>query len=188
MAGRVGLDKRSVVEAAAKMADERGLQRVTLSALADSLDVRTPSLYHYIDGSDGLRRELALYGLRGLGMGLQWAAVGKETDQAIEAMFLSYRAFAREHPGVYEVTLRAPDPLDEELRSASQRVVDTVLAVLEPYRLSPDDAIHVVRSFRATAHGFVALEAAGAFGLPLSPEQSYRRLIAVFLNGLRMLE
>jgi hypothetical protein len=44
----------------------------------------------------------------------------------------------------------------------------------------------VVRAFRSIAHGFVSLEAAGGFGLSLDTDESYCRLISVFLRGLHV--
>lgn len=67
MSPRVGLNRASVVGAAAALADEAGLEGVTLGRLAGRLGVRTPSLYNHVDGLEGLRRELALLGTRELG-------------------------------------------------------------------------------------------------------------------------
>src|SRR5262249_53912537 len=56
---RAGLDSESVVAAAAAMADEDGLEAVTLTRLAGRLGVRTPSLYAHVRGLDDLRGRLA---------------------------------------------------------------------------------------------------------------------------------
>jgi hypothetical protein len=49
--------------------------------------------------------------------------------------------------------------------------------VLAAYRLTRDDAIDAARAVRAALHGFVALEAAGGFGLPRDVEWSFERLL-----------
>ena len=46
MAARAGLDHAAVVQAAAEMADSKGLEEVSLAALAAQLGVRSPTLYH----------------------------------------------------------------------------------------------------------------------------------------------
>src|SRR5215472_7695302 len=61
---RVGLDQRTVVEAAAKLVDEEGIEQLTLGRLAERLGVRTPSLYNHVAGLSGLKHDLALYCLR----------------------------------------------------------------------------------------------------------------------------
>jgi len=47
-----------------------------------------------------------------------------------------------------------------------------------PASASPADTLHAIRGLRAMLHGFVALEAAGGFGMPLDLDVSYRRLVA----------
>lgn len=180
---RAGLDRQAVVGAAAALADAEGVEAVTLGALALRLGIRTPSLYNHVDGLPGLRRELALLGLRRLSDMLAEAALGRAGDEAVMAIAAAYRAFAREHPGLYAATL-AQDPHDAEARRAGERPVEIVLAVLAFYRLEGDAAIHAVRGLRSALHGFVSLEAAGAFGIPLDLDESFSRLVRLLIGGL----
>src|SRR5579875_3074672 len=115
MPSRAGLDPDAVVRAAADLADAAGGE-VRLADLAAHLGVRTPSLYNHIAGQEGLRRELALLGLRELYARLARAAIGRAADDAILALAHAYRGFAREHPGLYAATLRAPAPGDDALQ------------------------------------------------------------------------
>src|SRR5579864_2626218 len=66
MSHRVGLNQAAVIEAAAKLVDEEGIEQLSLGHLAERLDVRTPSLYNHVAGLPGLKRDLALYCLRDL--------------------------------------------------------------------------------------------------------------------------
>ncbi|MGB8345946.1 MAG: TetR family transcriptional regulator, partial [Ktedonobacteraceae bacterium] len=66
MAHRAGLDQRTVIQAAADLADKIGLEEVTLATLAARLGIRAPTLYHYVNGLDGLRSALAVLGARSL--------------------------------------------------------------------------------------------------------------------------
>ncbi len=56
------LDTDQVVSAAAALADEEGLDAVTLTRVANQLGVRQPALYRHVDSYDALVR---LLGLRG---------------------------------------------------------------------------------------------------------------------------
>lgn len=182
---RASLDRITVVEAAAALADEGGIEGVTLATLASRLGVRTPSLYNHVAGLGGVRRDLALFGVRELTSRLGRAAIGKTADEAVMAVSDAYRAFVKEHPGLYSATLRAPDPKDQELVDASDEGVSVVLTVLASYGLHGDDALHAVRGWRSVVHGFTTLEAAGGFGLPLDLDESFERLLRVFVSGLR---
>lgn len=72
----------------------------------------------------------------------------------------------------------APDKHDAEHIAVSNEALQIVLAVLAGYQLSGDDAIDAARVFRATLHGFISLEQAGGFGLPVDVDRSFDRLIA----------
>lgn len=184
MAARAGLDHAAVVQAAAEMADSKGLEEVSLAALAAQLGVRSPTLYHYVEGLPGLRRDLALKGTRELARRLGRAVMGKAASEAIFALADAYRAFAREHPGLYAATVRAAEPGDHELGAAQQEIVEIVLRVLAASHLQGDEAIHAVRMLRSMVHGFVTLEVAGGFGIPLDIDETFHRMIRLFIDNL----
>ncbi len=185
MRPRVGLDHDSVVRAAADLIDRARTDEVLLGDLAAHLGVRTPSLYNHIAGQAGLRRELALLGLRELAARLARAAIGRSADDALVAAAHAYRAFARERPGLYAATLRAPDPGDDARQAASEEVLVVMRTVLASYNLGNEAEVHAVRGLRSLVHGFVSLEIAGGFGLPVNVDESFERLIGMFVAGLR---
>lgn len=177
------LDRDAVVRAAAALSDADG-REVTLADLAAHLGVRPPSLYNHIAGQEGLRRELALAGVRELAARLGRAAIGKTGDDAVMALARAYRGFARERPGLYAASLRAPDPGDDELVAIADEILAVLRAVLESYGLRNDAATHAIRGLRSVLHGFVSLELAGGFKLPLDVEESFVHLVGVFTAGL----
>ena len=188
MSPKAGLDRAAVVQAAAKIADTSGLERVTLTDVAAHLGVRTPSLYNHVAGLPGLRRDLALLGTRELSARLSRATIGKSADQAVFALAEACRAFVMAHPGLYAATVRSVRLLDQpdpELEAAQRETVEIMLAVLASYQLADDAALHAVRGLRSVIHGFAALEAAGGFGLPLDIDTSFRQLVQIYIAGLR---
>jgi AcrR family transcriptional regulator len=181
---RAGLDTERVVDAAARIADAEGLDAVTLARVADGLGVRPPSLYNHVDGRGGLLRALALRGVRELTAALRDAAVGRSGADALTATARAYRAYAHAHPGLYAASVAAPAPDDPEHQAAARETVDVVLAVLRGWSLEGDDAVHAARAFRSAVHGFVLLEAAGGFGIPVNLDDSFDRLVATLAGGL----
>ncbi|MEZ4708227.1 MAG: WHG domain-containing protein [Caldilineaceae bacterium] len=180
------LNQNIVVEAAAALIDEAGdPAALSLKTLAAALGVRVPSLYNHVDGLDGLTRAVALWGLQQMLMELRNAAVGKAGRTALIAVAHRYRAFVQAHPGVYPLTLRAPAADDAEMSAVSNDLVGLVLLLLAPFGLHDADALHEVRILRSLLHGFVSLEAAGGFGLPLERDESFQRLINRCLDGLQ---
>ena len=181
---RMGLDAGRVVEAAAGIADADGLEAVTLARVAADLGVRAPSLYNHVDGRSDLLRAIAVLGVRELTAALREAAVGRSSADALTAGAHAYRAYARAHPGRYAATLAAPTRGDEEHRAAASEAVDVMLAIMRGWDLEGDDAIHAVRAFRSSVHGFVAIEAADGFGMAVDVDASFDRLVATLAGGL----
>ena len=153
--------------------------------MAGELGVRPPSLYNHFDGRrDGLVRALAVRGVRELTAAMRDAAVGRSGTDAFIATARAYRAYAHAHPGLYAAGLAAPATDDADHRAAAQEAVDVVFAVLRSWNLEGDDAVHAARAFRSAVHGFVALEAAGGFGIPVDLDESFERLMATLADGL----
>jgi AcrR family transcriptional regulator len=180
---RVGLDSEAVVAAAAGLANEDGLAALTLSTLAARLGVRAPSLYAHVDGLPDLRRRLAARGAQELAQAVRRAVVGRSGPDALRGLADAYRAYARAHPGAYEAMQRAPEAAGVDA-DAAQELIEVILAVLAGYRLPDDERVHAVRAVRSALHGFVALEAAGGFRLPVALQDSYACLVTMLDQGL----
>jgi AcrR family transcriptional regulator len=181
---RRGLDRTAVVELAAGIADREALDAVTIARVAADAGVRPPSLYNHIAGRDDLVAAIALLGVRDLDAAMRSAAIGRAGDDALRAAAGAYRAYAHAHPGRYAAAMRAPAAGDEALAAAAADTIATVTTLLRAWELPEDDAIHAVRAVRAALHGFVALEAAGGFGLPVDREASFERLVDALATGL----
>jgi AcrR family transcriptional regulator len=181
-----GITKAIVLQAAVELADSiGGLDQITLALLAQKLHIKTPSLYNHVDGMPGLRKELAHWGLRKLKEQLADAAIGKSGEDALLAMGLAYVAFVRQHPGLYEAVIGAPDREDATMQSLAEDTIQLLLRVLEVFQFDRDDALHTIRGFRSIVHGFATLELKNSFGLALDRDESLRRLLNTFLAGLK---
>lgn len=188
---RAGLTPSIVVARAADLADEAGLDHLTLAALAARLGVAVPSLYKHVGGLDALRRGIAILALGELAdaMDSALAATADHPDGSgrLRALADAYRAYATAHPGRYASSLRAAPPDDAEHVAAGDAVLRAVFTVLAERGLAGDDAIDAARGLRAALHGFVALEAAGGFGLPRDVGRSFARLVEGLDRGFGVL-
>ncbi len=178
---RAGLDHEIILQAATKLVDEYGLGQLTMVILAAQLKVRPPTLYHYFGGLAGIRRFLALQGLHEVAGRLGRAVMGLSGDEAIIALTYALCDFAREHPGLYEATTRSAEATDSEWQAAGLAVVDVGVRALSAYNLTLDDALHMIRILRSIVHGWVTLNNAGGFALPLDKDETFRRLMDIVL-------
>lgn len=188
MSPRAGLDTHTLVLAAAELADEQGMEEVTLAALAAKLGVRSPSLYNHVNGLKGLRTLLAIYGLEELQTAMEVSLEGVSGDAAVHAMSRAYVEFARQHPGLYETTLRAPEAGNTALEKASEQILSLIISVLGGYELGEIGELHAVRGLRSVLHGFASLKNQGAFGMPLVLEDTLTRLINTYIAGIRCMK
>jgi AcrR family transcriptional regulator len=184
MPKRAGINRDAVIRAAAKIADADGWDALTLAHVARKLRVRPPSLYNHVGGLEGVRRELKLIALRDLNTALSRATVGKSRDDAVRGLAAAYRAFVKRNPGTYAATMVAAPKNDPALEAAAGQIVETILSVLSGYGLERRAGIHAIRGLRSAVHGFVALEIAGGFGIPLDVDKSFDWLVSALLKGL----
>jgi AcrR family transcriptional regulator len=184
MAAHKQVNLGRVVEVAVTLADQRGFEAVTLAEVAAALGIRVPSLYNHISGLAGLQSEMSLWGFRQLLEATRTAAIGRSGRAAIVSISNAYRAFAQAHPGIYPSVLRAPAEEDHAHAEIAATWVDLLAQVLAHYNQSEEDTMHTIRAWRSLIHGFISLEVSGGFRMPLDRDESFRRLIALFVDGL----
>ena len=186
MPERRGLTREIVVTAAAALMDAAGNpDAITLADLAAHFHVKVPSLYNHVNGIVDLRDGVALHTYEQFHAALRDAAIGRSADDALMAAALAARRFAHEHPGLYPLLMR---PVGEAVSGPGQRIIDLLMRIMAAYDLSDNDALHAIRGLRSIMHGFVDIEQSGGFGLPLDLDESYKRLVTVFIQGLRRKE
>ena len=185
---RTRLDKNAVLQAAVEILNAEGVQALTLSRLAETLHIQTPSLYNHVDGSAGLQRELAVLNARLLADRLSAASIGKSGEELFMDASQAFRAYVKEYPGLYMSTLRSSGTQQEQdpnLQREEERMMKVGVAIMASLGLQGEDAIHGLRAFRSMVHGFATLEVAGGFGLPQDCDESFRRLVSALVAGLQ---
>ncbi|NTU25497.1 TetR family transcriptional regulator [Bacillus tequilensis] len=183
MSPRIGLSQKMIVDAAAEIADQEGLNRVTLAALSKKMNVRPPSLYNHINGLKAIRTELAVSGLTKLYEQMAVSVTEQKGDAALFALAHAYVDFAVENPGYYEASLLKVQ--DERADIASDQIVRLVTKLLiENGYASEKTAIHATRGLRSLLHGFTALMAKEAFERQEDISESLSYSIRTFLSGL----
>lgn len=188
MSPRSNLTKEVVVRAAADLLNSEGLEAMSLNRLAEKLDIRTPSLYNHVEGLPGLMRELSILNARNLAERLSDAAIGQRGPELAMSVMQAYRSYIKDFTGLYLSTLRVSgmqEEVDPELEKEEARSLKVAMAVMASFGLQGEDAIHAVRAFRSLVHGFATLEVYGGFGLPLDLDESFVRLVNLFIAGLQ---
>jgi AcrR family transcriptional regulator len=179
---RTSLDRATVLDVAADLADRHGYTELTLAMLASELGIRSQSLYAHIDGIDGLRDGLALRAHEMLADDLRDAAMARAGADALRSVVGALAEFADAHPGLYVASLRAAG--SSELQEVNARTVAPLTAVLASFGLEGDDLIHHYRVIWSSVHGFVTLRQAGLFTWPADPDESFELMVEMFVVEL----
>ncbi|KGR90977.1 TetR family transcriptional regulator [Ureibacillus massiliensis 4400831 = CIP 108448 = CCUG 49529] len=181
---RVGLDFNTILMTAVEIADHEGVEAITLATIARKLSVKPPSLFNHTSGLPSIKRALSLYGLSLLYKKINNAVMEKQQDEALFSMATAYLEFTREHPGLYQFTIQAPEKDDQELEIASNKLLQLISEVLYTFNIAEEMIIHKIRGLRSILHGFASLEQMGAFGLPVKTEESFEHLVSSYINSL----
>ncbi|MCH8552306.1 MAG: WHG domain-containing protein [Natronospirillum sp.] len=187
MPKRPGVNQDRLVEASLELIQEQGEQGLTFVALAKKLGIKPPSLYNHVRSIDDLKYILRLRGLRLLESDLKNAVIGRSESAALHSLCHAYRHFAQTQPALYRMTLASTEHDDADLQAAGRASLEVLLAVLSGYGLEGERALHAIRCLRSALHGFVSLEIAGGFAMPLDLDDSFELLIRQQEQGLREL-
>ena len=180
-----GSKRETIIETAAKIADEKGFANITLKELANELGIKSPSLYkHFNNGLDELNKELMLYGWRLLDSEITKAVIGKAKDDAIIALCYSYRKYVSEHKGLYEAMQWYNMYLSDEHLQASEGIVDIIFRILDSYGLTEKRKVHTVRMLRAFLQGFCTIECHGGYGNPVPLNDTFDYSLHTILTGI----
>lgn len=172
---RAGITAARLTQAAAELADEAGLDNVTLSALARRFGVRDASLYAHVDNLRALRVRIAHLGSEEMTERIADAVAGRAGKDALVAFADAYRGYALDHPGRYAATQMRFRPEEVADAPAFRRSVELTHGMLRAYGLTEPDLTDAGRLLRSAFHGFVHLELGGGFGHPRAVDDSWRR-------------
>lgn len=179
------LDTQTILNAAAELAEEKGLENVSLLQVAEKLGVKSPSLYNHLNGMQEISSGIAKLAISRLEDAIRNAAVGRSKENALTAIASAYRQFAKGNPELYKAILRFPDFHDESIQEAGHAVVRILYQVMEPYHFSKEETLHFARGFRSALHGFVSLETAGFFQSgEANVDESYEQLVSRLISTL----
>ena len=147
---RKGLSRDAIVDAAAALAEEKGMENVTVRELADALDVKPASLYNHLQGLPELNVRLAERALDRLMDTLEQAMDGRPVPDTLRAVAAAYRTFAQEQPQLYRAMLLLPRFSDPGLVARKKSFMDLFVRMLEPLGLPIEQTLHLSRLIRST--------------------------------------
>ncbi|MEZ0065448.1 AcrR family transcriptional regulator [Streptacidiphilus sp. MAP12-20] len=176
---RAGLTADRVTRAAADLADEVGLEKITVAAVARSFGVADASLYAHVRSLAALRERVAALSAGEFAALLSDAIAGRAGKDALFAFGDAYRRFALAHPGRYAAT-QLPVPSE-----GATGIVAACAALFRGYDLNQAAAIDAARLLRSTFHGWAVFEASWGFRAERPIDDSWHAALSALDAALR---
>lgn len=155
--------REAVIDRASQIADEKGLHNVSLKMVAETLNIRTPSLYNHINNLDDLLLEIAHKGMRSMNKRMEQVAIGKSGDMAIKAVGIEYLNFMIEHPGVYETIQWATWNGSAETAEIFGNYTSLLKTLILSCQLKEEYADEILNILTGILHGYTTLQLRFAF-------------------------
>ena len=162
-------DRNAILAAAMDQVAKHGAEKLAIRSVAAELGLAPNALYRYFESLAALQAALADESRSRLLAILKKAADGKPPEAAIRGIAEAYLRFAREHPEMFSLTLRAGGDSDPE-PSHLQSWKFTSGHVARLY--GDARAAEATVALWAFLHGMTALESAGVFG-EMKPASSF---------------
>ena len=158
--------KTAVIQVASDLADEKGLQNVSLKAVAENLNIRTPSLYNHVESLADLLRGIAHKGMRAMNARMTQVAVGNYGDAAIKAVATEYLNFMIEHPGVYETIQWATWNGTDETAELFGNYFSLLRTLILSCNFNDEKTDDILNLLTGVLHGYTTLQLRYAFSQP----------------------
>lgn len=159
MARRLGVSREDVIAAAVRVGDRARLDGLTVAAVAAEVGCRPPSVYHHVDGLDGLVRAVTLVAADHLTEQLELAARDTDGRQRLRALLEAAHRWGVEHPARFDALRRPVDPdADPELAAARAAVLLPVQDVLVELGVPPEHRAPLLAALVAAVLGCIAAD------------------------------
>lgn len=177
--------KSAVIQAASDIADQSGLNSVSLKIVAEKLDIRTPSLYNHIASLEELLREAAHRGMKAMYERMARAAIGSSGDEAIKAVSIEYLNYMIEHPGVYETIQWATWHGTDETAELFGNYAELLKTLIRSCHLKTEKTDEILNLLTGVLHGYTTLQLSFALKEPEKVRASLTEAIDTVLLGVR---
>lgn len=172
------LNRSVVIDRAALLADEIGLDALTITKLGRTLGIAPPGVYRHVADLSDLRNAICQRASHEVAIALSAACTGLSGPDALTTLAHTLRRWARQHPARYAALQIAPDSDNAEGMAAADELLAVIASALRAYQLTNEYLTDAIRLIRSTLHGFITLEQGDGFKQPRSLDVTFERIIA----------
>jgi AcrR family transcriptional regulator len=183
-----------LLTSALEVLQEKGLDGVTMRAVADRAGVTAPALYWHFADKEALIRELGREVSRLFKERMLEAVAMPTGETRLRRTLEVFRAFAIEHPAYFHMLFVRPPIASgggREVRGGGasptifQLLIDRVAECMRDGSLANGDAESVAMSLVALAQGLVVLQRRGRFASDAAFAEFFDLSVRRMIDGLR---
>jgi AcrR family transcriptional regulator len=180
----VQTDRKTIVETAFELIEQKGVESLSLSKLASQLGIKAPSLYRYIASKESLLQaviELTYLRLFEAYDAALESASEDPTDQLIKLSH-AHRSFAQANPNTYMLAYTTSNP---ELPSNPDILLERAILIqgIMMQISGEENSLTALRGVLALIHGFISLELNGQFRRGGDLSETFDAVIQAYLRG-----
>lgn len=122
------LQRKTVLEAAAKLFSERGFAGTKMMHVAAALNISRPTLYYYFDNKEKILASLVdAVSVYSENLARSVADVKTDPVEALYEMVFNYAVFVLQNPVIFRVVERSEDDLAPEVKKLNKRAKRALL-------------------------------------------------------------
>lgn len=182
------INDKMIIETAADISNEIGLDNLTLKIIAEKLNIKSPSLYNHISNLDDIKEKLMIYGWEQVEELMVESAVGSTGYEALKNMCYAFYDYTTNNKGIFNAMLWYNKYENQDKMKATTRLFTIIFKVMKALKLNDDYINHMIRTLRSFLEGFSLLVNNNAFGNPISIKESFDVSLKIIMNGIKSLE
>lgn len=182
---RAGLSKEEILQKAIELANEKGIDYLSVTTLSEYLGIKKPSLYYHAKTVKEVIQWIMIYGWQKVSTKIVAKAKDTDPETSMKKYARLFYKFAKANPGVFEAMLWYNKYSSEELKNATEGLYKFFFNQTGKMGISKKKANHLLRTFRAFLEGFILLEAHNSFGNPVSVKESFEISLQVLIEGMK---
>jgi AcrR family transcriptional regulator len=178
------IDRETIITQARDLIAAEGIEALSLSKLAASLNVKAPSLYRHVDSKTSLLRDVNLLTAQKLFLALDegLAQTGHEPEEKLTAVLNAYRTFAHANPHTYLLAMTNNEDAHRPDENALEQLAIPIQEIMSQIS-GPEKSLAALRGALALVHGFVMLELNAQLRRSGDLDEAFHEAVRAYLRG-----
>lgn len=176
---------QQIIQMTLELVDERGVENLSLSLIAQELKIKTPSLYNYFSNLEDLKLLLSSQIHVELFNTISDSIVGLDPHESLLCIASSYRVYAVSYPERYKLSVYFPNNISGEAAIPFLALRDLFIDCIKSNFCIDDKDCHLLaRAVRSQLHGFISLELSGGWSTIAEADETFNFGMKIIINEI----